>query len=230
MASGLLLRIHCLLYMLNTHTCCRHTYAHSHVCTHMYALIHTLCHSRLQGAALSLPEPCVVSWLLLQTLPFSEGGTRTKHPLTSTQRSPPHAPPGRRSRLKSADSRVMSSRELQNQGRAGALFTLITPDLGCCLFGQDRVISPVGMIQEGPSALASRAQSCSLGPPLSPDPEILGLAWYLDGASGWGGVSSGIWVRGADKLQTGFQHEVCPEPGSLAGTQPQDRCFVASPL
>ena len=92
----------------------------------------------------------------------------------------------------------MTSLELQNQGRAEGLFTLITLHLGCCLFGQDRVISPMGMVQEGPSALASRAQSCSLGASSFSRPEILGLAWYLDGASGWGGVSSGIWVRGAD--------------------------------
>ena len=38
----------------------------------MYALTHTLSHSRLQGAAHSLPAPCVVSWLLLQTLPFNK--------------------------------------------------------------------------------------------------------------------------------------------------------------
>lgn len=227
-ALGLLLRIHCLLLHA------QHTQLLSHMCTltcaHMYALTHTLSHSRLQGAAHSLPAPCVVSWLLLQTLPFSEGGTRTKHPLILTQRSPPHSPPGCRSRHKSADSRVMTSLELQNQGRAEGLFTLITLHLGCCLFGQDRVISPMGMVQEGPSALASRAQSCSLGASSFSRPEILGLAWYLDGASGWGGVSSGIWVRGADELQTGFQHEVCPEPGSLAGTRPQGRCSVTSPL
>lgn len=153
MASGLLLRTHC--FRLHA----QHTHLLLHICTltcaHLYA--HTLSHSRLQGAAHSLPAPCVVSWLLLQTLPLSEGGTGEKHPLIPTQRSPPHAPPGCRSRLKSAESRVTSSQELRNQGRARGLFTLITPHLGCCLFGHGRAISPLGMVQEGPSALASRA-------------------------------------------------------------------------
>lgn len=121
-----------------------HTHMCSHVCTHMCALIHTLCHSRLQGVAHSLPEPCVVSWLLLQTLPFSEGGTRTKHPLILTQRSPPHAPPGRRSRLKSADSRVMSSQELQNQGRAGGSFHPNHPRLGMLLVWPGQGHQPCG--------------------------------------------------------------------------------------
>ena len=153
MASVLLLRTHCL------HLHAQHTHLLLHICTltcaHLYA--HTLSHSRLQGAAHSLPAPCVVPWLLLQTLPLSEGGTGTKHPLIPTQRSPPHAPPGCRSRLKSADSRVTSSQELRNQGRARGLFTLITSYLGCCLFGHGRAIRPLGMVQEGPSALASRA-------------------------------------------------------------------------
>lgn len=209
-------------YTLNTHNCC-HTCAHSHVLTCMHSHTHSLTPgSRGQPTASQRPvwfhgfssKPC----------------HSTKHPIISTQRSPPHSPPGCRSRHKSADSRVMTSLELQNQGRAEGLFTLITLHLGCCLFGQDRVISPVGMVQEGPSALASQAQSCSLGASSFSRPEILGLAWYLDGASGWGGVSSGIWVRGADELQTGFQHEVCPEPSSLAGTRPQGRCSVTSPL